>query len=90
MIKLPAVGASNGEAPNINTRNEIMLALLCTGKKSLTIAMAATEATQPPIACKNRMIHNASMVLVVKQPIVAMMYKISPTYSGGVLPKRSS
>ncbi len=89
-IKLPTVGASNGDAPSINTRNEMTTALFSTGKKSLTMAMAATEATQPPNAWINLMTHNISIVPAVKQPMVAMMYKTSPAYNGRFLPKRSS
>ena len=90
IIKLPAVGASNGDTPKIKTRNEITLALFSTGKKSLTIAIAATDATQPPMACIKRITQSPSMVFVVKQPMVARMYKIKPTYKGGFLPKRSN
>ena len=43
-IKLPAVGASNGETPRIKISNEIKDALFSGGKKSRTIAIAATEA----------------------------------------------
>ena len=90
IIKLPAVGANNGEAPKINTSNEMIDALCFTGKKSLTIAIAATDATHPPIACTNRMIQRPSIVLIVKQPMVAMMYNIRPAYNGGFLPNLSS
>ena len=44
-IKLPTVGASNGETPNIKINNENIFALSSTGKKSRTIDMAATIAT---------------------------------------------
>ena len=53
IIKLPMVGASSGDAPSISTSKEIILELSCTGKKSRTIAMAATAATQPVSAWKN-------------------------------------
>ena len=43
-IKLPVVGASMGDKPNINTSKEIILALSSAGKKSSTMAIAATEA----------------------------------------------
>ena len=54
------VGASKGEAPNTNTSSENILELSFIGKKSRTMDMAATHATQPPNACVNRNATNSS------------------------------
>ncbi len=62
------VGASNGDTPNINTSKEIILELSFTGKKSRTIAMAATAATQPVSAWKNLNNNNALIELKAIQP----------------------
>ncbi|HLZ15394.1 MAG TPA: hypothetical protein VKQ08_00040 [Cyclobacteriaceae bacterium] len=49
-INPPAVGASKGDTPMIKNSSEKTLALSFTGKKSRTIAIAATQATLPPSA----------------------------------------
>ena len=89
-IKLPAVGASIGETPRIKISNEITEALLSGGKKSRTIAIAATEATHPLSACKKRITSKAFTDLEVPQIIVATMYKHKPVYNGRFLPNLSS
>src|SRR5438132_6032110 len=63
--KLPAEGASKGERPITNTSSDMIDALFSGGKKSCTIAMAATEETQPPRACANRIISRLLIVLQV-------------------------
>src|SRR5882762_6436521 len=70
-IKLPTVGANNGDAPNINISKEMILELLSAGKKSSTIAIAATDATHPLRAWIKRISHNISIELDKAHPIVA-------------------
>ena len=60
-INPPIVGASIGETPSMSISNEIMRALSLDGKKSNTIAIAATAATQPLSASKNRINQNISI-----------------------------
>ena len=67
-----------------------MEALLSGGKKSRTIAIAATEATQPLNACKKRITSKAFIELDVLQIIVATIYKHKPMYNGRFLPNLSS
>ena len=79
ITRLPAVGASIGEAPRIKISNEITEALLSGGKKSRTIAIAATDPTQPLNACKNLIINNPFIEVDVLHKTVAIMYKKRPT-----------
>ena len=78
ITKLPAVGASIGDAPRIKISNEITEALLSGGKKSRTIAIAATEPTQPLKACKNRITNNSFIEFDVLHNTVTIMYKTRP------------
>ncbi len=48
------LGASSGETPRMSTRSEKSRALSETGKKSRTMVIAATCATQPPNAWRKR------------------------------------
>ena len=52
-IKPPIVGAKRGEEPITKTSSEKILALSSCEKKSRTMVMAATVATDAPKACKN-------------------------------------
>ena len=49
----PSVGAIMGETPTTNIKEEKTFALSSTGKRSLTIARAATNPEQLPNACNN-------------------------------------
>ena len=88
--KPPRVGASNGESPITSISNENTLALCSTGKKSRTMARAATQATQPPKACKNRSATSVSVLCACIHPMHVKMKIMRPAYNGLFRPKRSS
>ena len=90
MIYPPIVGATMGDAPSTSINNANTLAFCSIGKRSRTMAIAATPATQLPIACTNRRPISASISPAKKQPTDAMMYTAKPAYKGGLRPKRSN
>ena len=89
-IKPPRVGASNGERPITNINKENTLALCSTGKKSRTMASAATHATQPPSACKKRSATSASVDWACIHPMHVKRKIVRPAYNGLFRPKRSN
>jgi hypothetical protein len=89
-MMLPTVGASSGDTPRMRISIEMIRELCSTGKKSRTMAMASTCATQPPSACSSRKAISMSTDFDSRQPMDANMNSSNPTYSGGLRPKRSS
>ena len=73
MMALPMVGASSGETPIMRKRRENTLALSLAGKKSRTMAMAATWATQPPRASRKRRATKVRRSGRTAQPMEARM-----------------
>jgi hypothetical protein len=70
---LPMVGASSGETPMMRKSRERILALSFTGKKSRTMAMAATCAAQPPSAWIKRRAIRARILCACAHPMDARM-----------------
>ena len=87
---MPTVGASNGDtAMNRNSRDSTRAAS-SRGKKSRTIATAATWATHPPSACTNRSPIRVDTSGANAHPTDAATNSPNPTTSGGFRPNRSS
>jgi len=79
-----------GDTLKTSIRNENTLAFSSGGKKSLTIAVAAMDAEQAPIACIKRRAISISIEGANVQPIEVMQYKNMPAYKGILRPYRSS
>lgn len=86
----PIVGATMGDAPNINISKANILALSFNGNISRTIVMEATPAAQLPNACINRNQMSVCISAAKKQPMDATMYKTNPAYKGFLRPNLSS
>jgi hypothetical protein len=76
------------ETTNISIENTFALSFV--SNKSLTIALAATIPTQPPIAWKSLNTIKLFTEPEKAQPTEAKKKRQSPAYKGGFLPKRSS
>ena len=86
----PTLGASIGDALITKMSNEMILAVSWAGKKSRTMAIAATPAAQPPTACTNRSAMSDSTFRANRHNTDATMNNHSPAYNGSLRPNRSS
>ncbi len=77
-IRLPIEGANSGDTLSTSISRDRILALSRAGKKSRTIAMAPTCATQPPSACSNRKAMNNSGERTAMQPKDATVNRLRP------------
>ena len=74
----PIVGANSGDTLSTSINSESILALSRAGKKSRTMAMAPTCATQPPSACNSRKAMNSSGERTAMQPSEAATNRLKP------------
>ena len=77
-IRLPIEGANSGDTLSTSISSDKIFALSRAGKKSRTMAMAPTCATQPPSACSNRKAMNDSGERAAMQPKDATVKRLRP------------